>query len=253
MGTSTIRFPGRQSGSSAHTLPVGSTRAATPGKSSSLVEPAWVATAIHKPRSRAWRRASPRPWPRHHSQPRLQAASSMRRPQSPGAAQKSTSSAPTAAACANGRSTPPSAQIAIAHREPSSSNVASASAAGIALLTFAEMALPLHADDPSVLGGHLGDVRGAPLSALGDPEHRRDSGLGREPDQRGDRRIVERHEGRAMVGRIQRARQRHLREHRQRAARAAGLAEHAIVLGEVVVHRTLLALESRQQDAHADQ
>ena len=48
-GTSTTRSPACQSGSCATTSPLGSTSAASPGMSSSNVEPACVAIAIHSP------------------------------------------------------------------------------------------------------------------------------------------------------------------------------------------------------------
>jgi len=37
----------------------------------------------------------------------------------------------------------------------------------VALLTFAEVALALHAGDPSVLRGNLGDVRGVAVATFG--------------------------------------------------------------------------------------
>src|SRR5690348_6497331 len=112
------RAPGRQSGSRAVTVPSGPTSAASPGKSSSTVEPAWPARAIHWPRRRAWRRASPRADPFHQSNPRRHEASSVRRPYKPGAAGNSTRPAPTAAAASNGPSNPASAQMATPNLVP---------------------------------------------------------------------------------------------------------------------------------------
>ena len=60
-GTSTTRVPGRQSGRRSTTSPEGAINAAMPGKSSSTVEPAWVAIATHTPSRCAWRRASASP------------------------------------------------------------------------------------------------------------------------------------------------------------------------------------------------
>ena len=119
--TSTTRLPGRQSGSRA-TSPAGDTRAASPGKSSSSVDPAWVAMATGTASRRAWRAASPSPDATHQAWPSRQPCSSVRRPSRPGAEQKNTTAAPPATASVQGKSTPPSAQRATPNRAAPSWN-----------------------------------------------------------------------------------------------------------------------------------
>jgi hypothetical protein len=78
-GTSTASVPARQSGNRV-TSPDGDTSAASPGKSSSSVDPAWVAMATHTPSRRAWRTASPTsPLRTHQACPSRQPAWSLRR------------------------------------------------------------------------------------------------------------------------------------------------------------------------------
>jgi hypothetical protein len=120
-GISTISAPSAQSGRRSTTVPSGLTRAASPGKSSSTVEPACVATAIQMPRRRAWRAASPRHFPSHQENPDLQESSSVRRLLRPGAAGKRTSCAPAKAAVSNGGSKPDSAQMATPNVMPANS------------------------------------------------------------------------------------------------------------------------------------
>ncbi len=91
--------------------PDGLMRAAMPGKSSSSVEPAWVAIATHTPRRAAWRLASASPQLSHHSKPDCQPVSSVRRPYRPGAEQNSMRDAPAAKVWSHVKFTPDSAQM----------------------------------------------------------------------------------------------------------------------------------------------
>jgi hypothetical protein len=119
--TSTTRLPGRQSGSRA-TSPAGDTSAASPGKSSSSVGPAWVAMATGTPSRRAWRAASPSPADSHQACPSRQPRSSVRRPCSPGAEQRNSTAAPPVTASVQGKSTSASAQRVTPNRADPSSN-----------------------------------------------------------------------------------------------------------------------------------
>ena len=115
---STTSVPGRQSANRATIVPCGSMRAARPGKSSSTFEPACPVIATQRPCSRAWRTASRSPHPSHQSRPARQPASSVLRPDRPGAEQKKIRGAPACRAWRHGKSTPPSAQMAMANQAP---------------------------------------------------------------------------------------------------------------------------------------
>jgi len=117
-----MRLFGNQSGLLATTSPVGATKAASPGKSSSNVEPACVAMATHVCCSTACRRASPKPHSSHQANPARQLASSVRRPCKPGAEQKNTRLPRWAAIAFQVKSTPPSAQMTTPALLPAVSN-----------------------------------------------------------------------------------------------------------------------------------